>query len=226
MSVDSDRLLKAELHMHTMYSPDCSLTLEAIVAAAKRRDLDVLAITDHNSLQGAIELQRQAPFAVIVSEEIRCLEGELIGYFLQEEIPQRLRASETARLIKEQGGVVCVPHPFDRLRRSRLREDTLGELVREGLVDVIEIQNSRVLVPNDNYRARHFASEHGLLASGGSDAHSAAEIGRTYMELPPFEDAAAFRDALRSGRVVGRLSSPLVHAVTIWEKWRRRRPRR
>ena len=217
------RLIRIELHLHTFYSPDCSLSFEDILTEARRKGLDALAVTDHNRLQGALEMQRLASMPIIAGEEVRCLEGELIGLFLHEEIPGRLAAREVALRIKEQGGVICVPHPFDRLRRSRLREDALLSLLVEGLIDVVEVANARVIFPSDNLRARRFAEEHGLAMSGGSDAHSRPEIGQTFVEMPAFADRDSFLEALRLGRVVGRASSPLVHAVTIWEKWRERR---
>jgi len=221
--LSTPKMVRAEFHMHTHYSSDCSLSFESIVTVARKRGLDALAITDHNRYEGALALQRNAPLAIVPSEEIRALEGELIGYYLKEEIPRGLSASETAGRIREQGGLVCVPHPFDRLRRSRLRLDALLELAERGLIDIIEVENARVIFPVDNQKARRFAEERGLLMSGGSDAHSAPEIGRIHLELPAFDDASSLREALRAARIIGRPSHPLVHVVTIWEKWRKRR---
>ncbi|MCL5960922.1 MAG: PHP domain-containing protein [Chloroflexi bacterium] len=191
-----------------------------ILKAAGARGVNCLAITDHNSIKGSLELQRIAPIRIILAEEIKTLQGEIIGLFLQEEIPRRLSAEETVSKIKEQGGLVYVPHPFDRLRGSRLRRQTLLEIV--GQVDIMEVFNSRVTFPRDNALAREFADRFGLAHGGGSDAHVAYEIGRTVVEIPDFETPAEFLIALRQGAVRGRLSPPLVHLASTFRKFRRR----
>ena len=117
--------MKADLHIHSMHSPDSKTTAEQIVAQCQKAGIDCVAITDHNTIAGSLELKRIAPFKVIVSSEIHTGEGEVIGYFLEKEIPKRLSAKETVRLIKEQGGLVCVPHPFDDLRGSAIERNVL-----------------------------------------------------------------------------------------------------
>ncbi|MDY6916841.1 MAG: PHP domain-containing protein [Chloroflexota bacterium] len=216
--------MKADLHVHTGYSPDCVTSLEDIIARCLRNGIDCLAITDHNTIAGAVEMKKLAPFKVIVGEEIDTSSGEIIGYFLHEEIPQGLSAQETIARIKKQGGAVCVPHPFDTFRLSALRREVLESLVTG--IDIIEVLNSRLILLRHADMARRFAESHGLLMSAGSDAHTCAEVGNAYVEMPDFNDRNHFLDALAQGRLVGRRSSPWVRFRSNWAKLRKvRQPR-
>jgi predicted metal-dependent phosphoesterase TrpH len=208
-------MMKIDLHVHTTYSGDCLTSFEAIIEVCRRRGLSV-AITDHNRIEGALAFREVAPFPVIVGEEVQTLEGEIIGLFLEEGIPRDLSPEETIARIKEQGGLVYIPHPMDRVRRSVLRREALERITDQ--VDAIEVFNARVTFPADNEAARRFAQEHGLPQGAGSDAHTPWEIGRAYVEMEPFNDPQEFLRHLAQGRVVGRLSNPLVHLVTTWAK--------
>lgn len=213
-------MLKADFHIHTAYSSDGATSLEHVFARCRKMGLNCVAVTDHNTILGALKLRELAPFTVIVGEEIDTLSGEIIGYFLTEEIPAKLSAEETARRIKDQGGLVCIPHPFDRLRRSALRYQTLVKLLPN--IDIIEVFNSRVLLTRHNISARLFAQDHGLLASAGSDAHIASEIGDTYVVMPEFNDREEFRLALAQGVFVCHKASPLVHVWSTLTRLRKR----
>ncbi len=202
-------MIKADLHIHTAYSPDATTSLDQVVSRCLKLGINCIAVTDHNTILGALRVREMAPFPVIVGEEINTCSGEIIGYFLTEEIPPRLPAEETVRRIKEQGGLVCIPHPFDRLRFSALRRQTLEMILPQ--VDIIEVFNSRVLLPRHNLRALHFAQENGLLLSAGSDAHVPSEIGRAYVAMPEFNDKEEFCQALAQGVVIGKSASPWVH---------------
>lgn len=213
--------MRFDLHVHTYQSRDSWAKPEEIIQAAARRGLDGLAITDHNTIDGALELCEIAPFRVIVGEEVGTGEGEIIGLFLQEPIPAGLSPDETVAAIHDQGGLVYVPHPWDRLRRhAALSSGARERLVAQ--VDAVEVFNARVTLSRDNALAREFALAHGLAMGAGSDAHMAAEIGSAYVEMEAFHDAASFLAALRRGQVVGRLASPLVHFQTTVAKlhWR------
>jgi predicted metal-dependent phosphoesterase TrpH len=212
-------MMKIDLHVHTTYSGDCLTSFEAIIEVCRRRGLSV-AITDHNRIEGALAFREVAPFPVIVGEEVQTLEGEIIGLFLEEGIPRDLSPEETIARIKEQGGLVYIPHPMDRVRRSVLRREALERITDQ--VDAIEVFNARVTFPADNEEAQRFAQEHGLPQGGGSDAHTPWEIGRAYVEMEPFNDPQEFLRHLAQGRVVGRLSNPLVHLATTWAKLYRR----
>lgn len=188
---------------------------------ARERGLARIAITDHNSIAGALEGRALAPDFVIVGEEIATEDGELIAYFLHEPIPKGLSLDETVKRIREQGGVVGASHPLDRLRREALGMEAL--LCVADSLDCLEVFNARVVLPSDNDRARAFAREHGLPGTGGSDAHAACEIGRAYAEVPPFEGPEEFVEALRRGSVHGRVTNPLIHFVSTFNKLRRRK---
>jgi len=189
-----------------------------MIEACWRRGINVLAITDHNVFDGALEMESIAPFTIIPSEEIKTAEGEIIAYFVRRHIPRGLSAEETARLVREQGGVINIPHPFDSLRGSRLRTDALEQLVSEGLVDMIEGLNARTTRPEDNAAAYEFAEKHGLPVAAGSDAHTYGEIGAAYMEIRPFDGPRDFVQAVRAGAVRGGLSPWPVHFASTWAK--------
>jgi len=180
--------------------------------------INCIALTDHNTIAGVLEMQRLAPFKVIVGEEIHTASGEVIGYFLAHEIPKRLPVKETVRRIKEQGGLVGVPHPFDRLRGSAIHARALAEILPD--VDIIEVFNARSILHRSNVKAEKFAKEHNLISSAGSDAHTLNEIGSAYIEMPDFDNKEEFLAALSKGKVVGNLSSRWVHLRSSWAKIR------
>lgn len=213
-------LLKADLHTHTYFSPDSLTSPEKYVQTCRNRRINCVAVTDHNAIGGALAVQKLASFRVIIGEEVESSEGEIIGLFLQEEVPGGLSAEKTVERIREQGGLVCIPHPFDRLRGTRLAEAALMRILPQ--VDIIEALNARTTMRADNEHAARFANEHGLAMSAGSDAHLARELGRACVEMPDFEGPREFVQALREGNIVGRLSSPLVHLWSRWA-WLRRR---
>ena len=209
-------MIRADLHVHTIYSGDCNTSLEQTIARCLDVGINCIAITDHNTIAGAVEMKRIAPFPVIVGNEIETSTGEIIGYFLAEEIPKGLPAAETARIIKEQGGLVCIPHPFDRLRRSTIHRQTLEELLP--FIDIIEVLNSRLLLQRHVIMAERFAQAHRLLASAGSDAHAPGHIGTAYVEMPQFNDKDQFLTALAEGKIRGRRSNPWAHLGSTWAK--------
>ena len=134
-------------------------------------------------------------------------------------VPRGLTPEETVKRIKGQGGLVCVPHPFDTLRSSsRLKNEALYRLVDAGLVDILEVLNARALKPEDNEQALQYAREHGLAMSAGSDAHTLMEVGRAYVEMPDFDGPDQFLASLRQGRINGKLSSMLIHFGSTWAK--------
>ncbi len=207
-------MLKADLHVHTRYSKDSTSPPEEIVRHCLDTGINCLAITDHDTTAGAIEVKRIAPFKVIISEEILTNRGEIIGYFLNEEVPPHLSPEETIARIKEQGGLVCIPHPCDRFRpHSKLRRDALERVLPQ--VDMIEVANSRTYLSRDSRRALELARVNGLPGTAGSDAHVVREIGKTYVEMPGFETPQEFLAALRQARVVSEKTSVLIHFYNI-----------
>jgi predicted metal-dependent phosphoesterase TrpH len=209
-------LIRADLHSHTHFSRDGLTTPEQYVRRSVERGITCAAVSDHNNIDGAICVRRLAPFKVVVSEEIRSTEGEIIGYFLNDPVPKGLSPEETVRAIRAQGGIVGVPHPFDRWRDSPLRSEALDRIIDE--VDVIEVFNARNLQQADNLRAARYAARHGKLQSSGSDSHHHSEIGSAWVEMPDFETPQEFLDSLRRGTIHGRLSSPFVHLFSTAAK--------
>ena len=215
-------LIRADLHNHSYYSPDSIASPEQLVRRAKARRIDVLAVTDHDTTRGGVVAQELAAKSfpevrVIVGEEVRTRDGEILGLFLSEEVPPGLSAEETLTRIKAQGGVAGAPHPYDTLR-SGLKPDVLQRIAPD--LDFIEGLNARMVFSSANDRAVEFAEAHGLPTSAASDAHSPREVGRAYAEIPDFATPAEFVESLTSGRLSGRLSSPLIHLMSRYAKMR------
>jgi predicted metal-dependent phosphoesterase TrpH len=217
----SDKLIRVDMHCHTRLSKDSLNDPHKLVETAAARGLGALCVTDHNALAAALAISRlpDLPIKVIPSEEVKSSEGEIIGYFLTELVPKGLTPEETARRIKGQGGLVAIPHPFDSLRTgSRIKTPALERLVEAGLVDILEVLNARSIDAEDNRNALEYAKAHGLAMSAGSDAHSLMEVGRAYVEVPPFEGAQEFLEALREGTIYGTESNKLIHMSSTWAR--------
>jgi hypothetical protein len=182
--------------------------------------INCVAIADHNTIAGALRLKEIAPFKVIVAEEILTSAGELMGLFLTEEVPKGLSAEETVARIKNQGGLVGIPHPFGRAPLQNSNKLVSEEILSQ--VDIIEVFNSRTPFSNSSAKARRLALEHGKAASAGSDAHTIQEIGRAYVEMPEFNGPEDFLGCLSQGKIFGQRSSPLVHFASTWAKVRKR----
>jgi predicted metal-dependent phosphoesterase TrpH len=207
------------MHIHTRASFDCLNDPAAVVRQALQAGLDRVCITDHDEVAAALELRRQFPGRVIVGEEVKTAERvDIIGLYITELIPGGTPAVETCQRIREQGGLVYVPHPFAGGKGGGGR--ILGSI--EGLVDVVEGFNARIHSAALNRRAVDWARARNLPLGGGSDAHTLREIGRGWVELPEFEDTpAGLLAALRQGRPGGELSSRLVHVASTWAKVRK-----
>jgi predicted metal-dependent phosphoesterase TrpH len=199
---------------------DCDTSLESIIQRCQDLKIDCIAIADHGTAEGALEMQRLAPFKVIVAEEILSTQGEIMGMFLKETIPAGFTPAETVRRIREQGGLVNIPHPFETMRGSALKAPYIEEIAAE--IDLIEVLNSRSPFPANSNKARDFAARHGIPAGAGSDAHSVREIGHAYVEMPDFETPKEFLDALARGRIYGRRSGIFVHLFSIWARTKTR----
>ena len=208
---------RVELHCHTRASFDSLTKPEEIVNACRKRGIDRIAITDHNTMSGIAEVQALAPDLVIPAEEIKTEEGEVIGWFMTEEIPRGLPLQETIDRLKAQGAVIGVPHPLDSLRMgSALGRESLMTVIDQ--VDALEVLNARCLRKQDNEGAREIARTYGKLMTAGSDAHAAREIGTAIMLMPPFHDAESFRASLVQARIEGHLSGGHVRFYSTWAK--------
>lgn len=214
----AELLLRADLHIHSCYSFDSSSTPQGIVARCLKRGINCIAITDHGTVAGALATKEIAPFPVIVGQEILTREGELMGFFLKEDIPAGLSPAEAIARIQEQGGIVGVPHPFDNLTRSSLSRQALERLLPQ--LQVLEGFNARSLLEQD--AVARLAREHGLALSAGSDAHTLWEIGNAFVEMPPFTTPQEFLASLAQGQIRGHRSPLWVHGVSVWHRLLRR----
>jgi predicted metal-dependent phosphoesterase TrpH len=215
-----DKLLKADLHIHTEYSKDCSTPLDKLVARCLEVRINCIAVCDHGTTEGAIKLKDMAPFTVIVAEEILTPKGEIMGMFLKETIPSGLSVAETISRIRTQGGLVCIPHPRDRFRPSALDGDTLEEIADQ--IDIVEVFNARTLPFQSQNEVKAFAQKYGLKQSAGSDAHTLAEVGHAYVEMPEFASRDDFLEALAQGRICGHKTNPLAHFLSLGSRLKKR----
>ncbi len=187
-----------------MWSGDSTTTPAELAEALAATGIDVLCITDHGTIRGAERLVGELDCHVVVGQEQRTPEGEVIGLFLTERIPAGLRsAAEAAAFVRAQGGLVYVPHAFDPMRH-RLSGVALEQLAAEGLVDVIEVHNAKTALAQLNAEAAAAASRLGLARGAGSDAHVPEALGAAYVEMEwDGVGAESFLSGLRSGSVVG-----------------------
>jgi predicted metal-dependent phosphoesterase TrpH len=200
-------LFKADFHIHSCYSMDCTTSLSDIIRTCQRKGLNCIALADHGSIEGALKIQDLAPFKVIIAEEILTTNGEIMGIFLTRKVPSGLSMEESIRLIKEQGGLLCAQHPYDKIRPDSLKSEVMDRIAPE--IDLVEVFNARNPLRNSSVLAAKFALEHDLPGCAGSDAHSAYEIGNAYIEMPEFKGKEDFLQALRKGKIIGRRTGPI-----------------
>jgi hypothetical protein len=203
-------LIDVDLHMHTDHSDDCATPVEVLLASARTQGLGAIAITDHNEISGALEARAQARAAgvkVIVGEEVKTAgQGEVIGLFIEEKIPRGLSLEETVAEIRRQGGLVYVPHPFDRLHSVPDYEHLLKILDD---VDAIEVFNPRVAIGAFNEEAARFAAKYRIIAGAGSDSHVPQGLGSVRLRMRDFDGPAEFLRSLRDAEILTRPSSLL-----------------
>jgi PHP domain/Glycosyltransferase Family 4 len=204
------KLIDVDLHMHTDHSHDCATPVEVLLATARERGLGAIAVTDHNEISGALEARKQAEAAdvkVIVAEEVKTAgQGEVIGLFIEEKIPRGLSLQETVAEIKHQGGLVYVPHPFDRMHSVPDYEHLLTILDD---VDAIEVFNPRVAIGAFNEEAARFAAKYRILAGAGSDSHVAQGLGSVRIRMRDFDGPQEFLQSLRDADILTRPTSLL-----------------
>jgi predicted metal-dependent phosphoesterase TrpH/glycosyltransferase involved in cell wall biosynthesis len=197
------RVIDVDLHMHTDHSHDCATPVEHLLATARAQGFGAIAVTDHNEVSGAHEAAAKADgfgVKVIVGEEVKTAsQGEVIGLFLQEKIPRGLTLEETVAEIKRQGGLVYVPHPFDRMHAVPDYEHLLKILDD---VDLIEIYNPRVAIGSFNEEAQRFAAKYRIVRGAGSDSHVAAGLGSVRIRMRDFDGPQEFLESLRHAEIV------------------------
>ena len=211
-------MIRADLHIHTCYSMDCLTSLEQIVERCLYLGINCIAVADHNTITGAVKLSEIAPFRVIIAEEVLTPVGEIMGLFLSEAVPRGLSPQETISRIRNQGGLVGIPHPYGRSLPWNVNPLTSPVIVSQ--VDIIETFNSRTPFSSGNAKAWKLAKENGKAASADSDAHTIREIGRAYVEMPEFDGSNGFLNSLEQGTIFGQKSSYLAHFASTWAKIR------
>jgi glycosyltransferase involved in cell wall biosynthesis len=194
-------LIDVDLHMHTDHSYDCATPVEVLLAEARSRGLGAIAVTDHNEISGALEARaKTGGVKVIVGEEVKTAEqGEVIGLFIEEKIPRGMTLQETIAEIKRQGGLVYVPHPFDRLHSVPDYEHLLDVLDD---VDALEVFNPRVAISEFNDEALRFAAKYRIPAGAGSDAHVPQGLGSVRIRMRDFDGPDEFLESLRDADIV------------------------
>ena len=202
------KLIDVDLHMHTDHSHDCVTPVDVLLATARERGFGAIAVTDHNEISGALDARAKAAeygVKVIVGEEVKTADqGEVIGLFIEEKIPRGLTLEETIAEIKRQGGLVYVPHPFDRLHSVPDYEHLLA-VVDD--VDAIEVFNPRIAIPAFNEEAVRFAGKYRIVGGAGSDAHVAQGLGEVRIKMRDFDGPEEFLESLRDADITGRPSS-------------------
>jgi predicted metal-dependent phosphoesterase TrpH len=201
-------LIDVDLHMHTDHSGDCETPVEVLLATAKEVGLGAIAVTDHNEISGALEAREKAKAAgvkVIVGEEVKTAEqGEVIGLFIEEKIPRGMSMAETVAEIKRQGGLVYVPHPFDRMHAVPDYEH-LPEILED--IDAIEVFNPRVAIGAFNEEAVRFAAKYRIVAGAGSDSHVAQGLGSVRIRMHDFDGPQEFLQSLSDAEITTKPSS-------------------
>src|SRR5438067_8953457 len=181
-------MLRVDLHLHSHFSHDGRSSLQQLIVRARECKLDRIALTDHNTVEGALTLMRIAPELAIAGEEVKTLEGEVIGLFITSRVPPYLAAEEAMDLIHGMGGLTYIPHPLDRHRSHFLAERVVGLADR---IDIIETYNPWCDAAA-NRAAAQLADELGKVAATGSDSHSADELGRSWMEIEEYSGTEDF----------------------------------
>ena len=215
--------VRIDLHVHTRHSHDSAAPVSSVLQRCRDCGLGMVAVTDHDSIRGGLEARERADgFQVIVGEEIKSSQGDIIGLFLEQPVPPRLSPSETVKRVKAQGGLVGVPHPFDRIRPTAMGRRALLEILP--WVDFLEGYNAHTMLSVDNRRGVDFAEEHSLPVVACSDSHSALELGRTYTEVPGEEldgTPEGLMRGIRAGMCVGRRPNPLLLMTPGYAKLRK-----
>ncbi len=213
-------MLRVEFHCHTIYSSDSLTSLKSLLETCRKKRIDRLAITDHNTIAGAVQAKALDPERVIIGEEIATQAGELLAVFVQEEVPPGLPPLEAISRLRQQGAFISVSHPFDRLRKGHWELPALLEIAP--LVDAIETFNARCMQPGFNREAQEYARSRSIPGTAGSDAHISYEVGKALMLLPDFQDPESLRQSIPQVHFQASLSAPWVHLFSRYAKYRKK----
>ncbi len=207
--------MKIDFHIHTAYSSCSSIKIPDLIDKCVLLGINAIAITDHNSIEGALIARNNSRgIEIIIGEEISTKQGEIIGLFLEEFIPPTLSIEETIEQIKSQRGLVYIPHPFARLKFKSIPLKILNNLIEK--IDIIEIYNAKLVFLSDNCRAEEFASKNNLFKAGGSDSHTLDSVGRTYVEIDANKiEKESILNYLRNPKIIFGRTNPL---SPLWAK--------
>ena len=208
MSKVKDSRVRVAVHVHTLYSPCAETKIEQIGDYCRQRGVNVLGITDHDTISGALAVKAAIGrhVRVIVGSEIKTRQGEIIGLFLKKEIEPGQGALETVEQIKEQGGLVYIPHPFDPFKIQRLKKAALMQVL--DMVDMIEVYNAKVVFPVFYSVAANFAKRHNKVGAAGSDAHYLNAIGACLNEIDDFVSPEQFLENFKNVKLLITRSGP------------------
>lgn len=198
-------MFKLDLHTHSELSPDGGISASQYARVLATNVLDVIAVTDHNRIDFALKLQGELGDRIIVGEEIMTTAGEIIGLFLTARIKPGLSPHETVKLIREQGGLVYIPHPFETVRKG-LTQETLDELLDH--VDIIEVANGRAFLQNRHSKSAIYAKLHRLASAASSDAHGVRGLGRTYTAIKDIPTPATLLSLIAKGTPIAAPPTP------------------
>jgi len=215
--------LHADFHSHSHYSKDSLINPRTFIDRCVSKGVTCIAVTDHNEIEGAFVIEKlaresQAPLKVLIGEEVKTAEGEIIGLFLKEKIARDMSPEDTVRAIHDQGGLAVIPHPYDIFRRSVLTDEAIERVKHD--VDAIEGFNCRNILGKHDAKARALASEVDKPFTLGTDSHSPMELGGAHLEIDDFETPDDLLRVLRGGRIVGGRATPVVHWLSTYAKIR------
>lgn len=189
-------MFKIDLHTHSIASHDGGISADQYAHALSTSVLDVIAVTDHNQIDFAVELQRQLGDRIIVGEEIMTTSGEIIGLYLERRIRPGLSPLETITQIKDQGGIVYIPHPFENVRKG-LHPGIMEELI--DAIDIVEVCNGRAFLQNRSSQAVIWAKLNHIIGAASSDAHGSRGLGTTYTRVPELPAAGELLKIITHG---------------------------
>jgi predicted metal-dependent phosphoesterase TrpH len=190
------RNIKIDLHTHSILSPDGGLSERDYTSILKNKILDCIAITDHNDIALAKQIQQKLGQQIIIGEEVMTQDGEIIGLFLTEKVESHLSAEKTVAAIKKQKGLVYIPHPFETFRKGI--NETVFQSIKEN-VDIVEVFNGRSMQPATRVRANEYANKNNIAAAASSDSHCRLGIGKTYSVLSDIPDKISLVHLLKKG---------------------------
>ena len=191
-------MIKIDLHTHSVGSPDGGITLEEYSRLLDDKVLDMIAVTDHDSIEQALVIQSKLGPRIIIGEEITSLEGEIIGLFLNQKIEPGLSAIKTVQAIKSQGGLVYIPHPFETVRKG-ITQSVIDSISDE--IDIVEVYNGRAVFQNKGPQALTWARLHNKIGAASSDAHGLKGIGTTYSSVESVPTKESFLEVLKTVRL-------------------------